>query len=97
VPRSWRLNRAKAAVVPARSATSEPVGRVRRSPAHGSQRSKTLVQERVPRVSVSSSVRKPIRARAGTRYSSRTQPVEWLTICSIRPLRTASAWVTTPT
>ena len=51
----------------------------------------------MPRVSVRNSVRKPISPRAGTRYSSRTQPVEWLTICSIRPLRSASIWVTTPT
>ena len=29
-------------------------------------------------------------------YSIRTQPVPWLTICSIRPLRSASSWVTTP-
>ena len=41
----------------------------------------------MPRVSVRNSVRKPISPRAGTRYSSRTQPVEWLTICSMRPLR----------
>ena len=41
----------------------------------------------MPRVSVRNSVRKPIRPRAGTRYSIRTQPVEWLTICSSRPLR----------
>ena len=27
----------------------------------------------------------------------RTQPVEWLTICSRRPLRSATNWVTTPT
>ena len=51
----------------------------------------------MPRVSVRNSVRKPIRPRAGTRYSIRTQPVEWLTICSIRPLRPASSWVTEPT
>ena len=50
----------------------------------------------MPRVSVRNSVRNPIRARAGTRYSSRTQPVPWLTICSIRPLRSASSWVSTP-
>ena len=41
----------------------------------------------MPRVSVRNSVRKPISPRAGTRYSIRTQPVEWLTICSSRPLR----------
>ena len=51
----------------------------------------------MPRVSVRNSVRKPIRPRAGTRYSIRTQPVEWLTICSSRPLRPASSWVTEPT
>ena len=28
--------------------------------------------------------------------SIRTQPVPWLAICSIRPLRTASSWVTAP-
>ena len=42
-------------------------------------------------------MRKPISPRAGTRYSIRTQPVPWLTICSIRPLRSASSWVMTPT
>ena len=82
--RSWRSCRW-------RSATSEPVGRVRRSPAQGSQRSKTWCRRPVPRVSVRNSVRKPISPRAGTRNSSRTQPVEWLTICSIRPLRRASS------
>ncbi len=51
----------------------------------------------MPRVSVRYSVRKPIRPRAGARYSSRTQPVEWFTICSMRPLRRASNCVTTPT
>ena len=47
-------------------------------------------------VSVMNSVRNPISPRAGTRYSMRTQPVPWFTICSIRPLRSASIWVTTP-
>ena len=51
----------------------------------------------MPRVSVRNSVRKPIRPRAGTRYSIRTQPVPWLTICSSRPLRSASSCVITPT
>ena len=41
-------------------------------------------------------MRKPISPRAGTRYSTRTQPVPWLTICSIRPLRRASSCVVTP-
>ena len=50
----------------------------------------------MPRVSVSSSVRKPTRPRAGTTCSRRTQPVPWLMICSMRPLRRASSWVTTP-
>ena len=50
----------------------------------------------MPRVSVRNSVRKPISARAGTRNSRRTQPVPWLTICSMRPLRMPSSWVTTP-
>ena len=42
-------------------------------------------------------MRKPIRPRAGTRYSIRTQPVSWLAICSRRPLRPASSWVIVPT
>ena len=42
-------------------------------------------------------MRKPISPRAGTRYSIRTQPVPWLTICSSRPLRIASSCVITPT
>ena len=41
-------------------------------------------------------MRKPIRPRVGTRNSSRTQPVPWLTMFSIRPLRRASSCVTTP-
>ena len=32
-------------------------------------------------------MRKPISPRAGTRYSIRTQPVPWLVMCSMRPLR----------
>ena len=36
VPRSCRLASAKPVVAPLRSATSEPLGRVRMSPAHGS-------------------------------------------------------------
>ena len=50
----------------------------------------------VPRVSVRNSVRKPIRPREGTRNSIRIQPVPWFDIDSIRPLRTASSWVTVP-
>ena len=41
-------------------------------------------------------MRKPISPRVGTRNSSRTQPVPWLTMFSMRPLRRASIWVTTP-
>ena len=41
-------------------------------------------------------MRKPIRPRAGTRYSRRTQPVPWLTMVSMRPLRSPRAWITTP-
>ncbi len=41
-------------------------------------------------------MRKPISPRAGTRYSIRAQPVPWLTICCIRPFRSASICVTTP-
>ena len=41
-------------------------------------------------------MRNPISPRAGTRYSSLTQPVPWLTICSSRPRRSPSSWVTTP-
>ena len=40
----------------------------------------------MPRVSVRNSFRMPISPRAGTRYSSRIQPVPWLTMSSIRPL-----------
>ena len=65
VPRSCRPKSAKAAVLPRRSATSEPVGRVRSSPTHGSQPSKTWCSRPVPRVSVRNSVRKPTRPRAG--------------------------------
>ena len=50
----------------------------------------------VPRVSVRNWVRKPISPRAGTVKSSRTQPVPWLVMFSIRPLRTASSEVTAP-
>ena len=50
----------------------------------------------VPRVSVRNSVRKPISPRDGTRNSIRIQPVPWLVICSIRPLRAARSWVIAP-
>ena len=50
----------------------------------------------MPRVSVRNSVRKPIRPRAGTSTSMRTQPVPWLTSASVRPLRSAKSCVTTP-
>src|ERR1700709_2411111 len=50
----------------------------------------------VPRVSVRNSVRKPISPRPRTRNSIRTQPVPWLVICSMRPLRTAISWVIVP-
>ena len=83
---------------PRRSATSTP-GRARAAarPPSGSQRSNTWCMSPVPRVSVRNSVRKPISPRAGTRYSIRTQPVPWLVMCSIRPLRAASSCVTAPT
>ena len=41
-------------------------------------------------------MRNPISPRAGTMYSIRIQPVPWSTICSSRPLRSASSWMTTP-
>ena len=50
----------------------------------------------VPRVSVRNSVRRPIRPRAGTTTSMRTQPVPWLYGASVRPLRSAKSCVTTP-
>ena len=86
-PAGWPARSRSSA--PRRSATSEPVGRVRSSPCHGSYRSWTWCSRPVPRVSVRNSVRKPIRPRAGTMYSIRIQPVPWSTICSSRPLRSA--------
>ena len=53
-------------VDPRRSATTLPFGRVRSSPAHGIQPSNTWWSSPVPRVSVRNSVRKPMRALAGT-------------------------------
>ncbi len=50
----------------------------------------------VPRVSVRNWVRKPMRPRAGTMNSMRTQPVPWLVMVSMRPLRAARSWVTAP-
>ena len=67
------------------------------SAAHGSQRSNTWCMIPVPRVSVRNSVRNPISPREGTRYSIRTQPLPWLVMCSMRPLRAASSCVTAPT
>src|SRR3954454_12969335 len=95
-PRSCRPAIAKAVAWPRRSAIRLPVGRVRSSPCHGSQASKTWCRIPVPRDSVRNSVRKPINARAGTRYSMRAQPVPWFTICCSLPLRSASSCVTTP-
>ena len=82
---------------PRRSATIEPDARDRISPNQGSHPSNTWWAIPVPRVSVRNSVRNPIRPRAGTRNSSRAQPVPWLPMCSIRPLRGASSEVTAPT
>ena len=50
----------------------------------------------VPRVSVRNRVRKPMRPRAGTTNSMRTQPVPWFDMVSMRPLRAAMSWVTVP-
>ena len=50
----------------------------------------------VPRVADSNAVRKPIRPREGTVNCRRTQPVPWLVMLSMRPLRSASSWVTAP-
>ena len=50
----------------------------------------------VPRVSVSSSLRRPISPREGMWNSSRTRPEPWLTIFVILPLRSASFSITTP-
>ena len=50
----------------------------------------------VPRVADSNAVRKPIRPRDGTVNCRRTQPVPWLVMLSMRPLRSASSWVTAP-
>ena len=49
-----------------------------------------------PRVSVRKRVRNPIRPRAGTRNSMRIQPVPWLDISCMRPLRAAMSCVTAP-
>src|SRR3954447_5843313 len=95
-PRSCRFVIANAVAWPRRSATRLPLGRVRSSPCHGSHISNTWCRIPVPRDSVRNSVRKPINARAGTRYSMRAQPVPWFTICCSRPLRSASSCVTTP-
>ncbi len=72
------------------------MGRLLISPAHGPYSSNTWCSWPVPRVSVWNSDRNPSSPRAGTRCSSRTQPVPWLVMLSIRPLRSASAWMTTP-
>ena len=50
----------------------------------------------VPRVSVSSSVRMPMRPRVGTWNSRRTRPEPWFTIFDIFPLRRAIFSSTTP-
>src|SRR5699024_4320511 len=96
VPRSCRFSMANGVATPARSATREPVVRNSIGPAHGSNPSAMEAAMPVPRVSVRKRVRKPIRPRAGTRNSIRTQPVPWLAIVAIRPLRAASSWVTAP-
>ena len=65
MPRQFGPASAKPVVAPVRSATSDPVGRVRSSPCHGSYLWKTWCSRPVPRVSVRNSVRKPTRPRAG--------------------------------
>ena len=51
----------------------------------------------VPLVSVSISLRSPIRPREGTWNSRRTRPEPWFTIFVILPLRVPSFSITTPT
>jgi hypothetical protein len=50
----------------------------------------------VPRVSVSISLRSPIRPRDGMWNSRRTRPEPWFTILFILPLRAPSFSITTP-
>ena len=50
----------------------------------------------VPRVSVMKVVRKPMRPRAGTSNSMRTQSPEPVSMDTIWPLRAAMSWVTAP-
>ncbi|CAM5463012.1 hypothetical protein SCALM49S_03422 [Streptomyces californicus] len=95
-PRSWRLTIANGVTEPARSATSEPLWRVRSSPNHGSWPSKMECAMPVPRVWVRNSVRKPMRPRDGTIHSMRTQPEPWFVMVSMRPLRVAMSWVMAP-
>ena len=80
-------------MVPERSATSRPLRRGRISPAHGSSARTRGGAGPCPRLGHQLGA-EAHEAHAGTRCSRRTQPVPWLTICSIRPLRSASNWVT---
>ena len=50
----------------------------------------------VPRVSVRTSVRMPMRPRVGTMKSSRTRPDPWFTILAISPRRSAIFSIITP-
>ena len=65
-------------------------------PAHGPYPAEIVFAIPVPRVSVRNRVRKPMRPRAGTLNSMRTQPVPWFVMVDMTPLRAASSWVTAP-
>ena len=95
-PRSCRLIIANGVTTPARSATSEPAVRNSMGPAHGAVPAEIEFAMPVPRVSVMKRVRKPMRPRAGTLNSMRTQPVPWFAIVSIVPLRDAMSCVIAP-
>ncbi len=83
-------------VSPGRSATSTPVARRGISPCHSTQPSSRPFITAVPRVSVMSSVRTPMRPRVGTWNSRRTRPEPWFTIFVILPLRMDIFSSTTP-
>ena len=83
---------------PARSATSAPVGRVRSSPAHGAQRSKTWWSSAgAARLGEELGAKADAGRGRGSRYDHAHPAGRRGDASLTRPLRGASSWVTVPT
>jgi hypothetical protein len=95
-PRSCRLKMAWPVVLPARSATSEPVGRIGNLALPIDVAVEQRIHDRRAARIGEDLAAQPIRPREGTWNSSRTRPEPLLTILLILPLRAPSFSITTP-